>query len=63
MYLSSRLSSHTVAFRYGVICIFVSAYMNVFDLDEAYAGSALTFMVLMRYFVEDGIVIARMSFN
>ena len=39
MYLSSRLSSHTVPFRYGVICIVVSTYMNVFDLDEAYAGS------------------------
>ncbi|KAK9236371.1 major facilitator superfamily domain-containing protein [Lipomyces kononenkoae] len=36
-------------FGYGVICVFLSAYMYIIDSYEVYAASALAFVTLLRY--------------
>ena len=41
----------SVLLGYGLICIFISAYMYIIDSYEVYAASALTFVTIVRYLV------------
>jgi hypothetical protein len=47
----------SVLLGYGIICIFISAYMYIIDAYESYAASALTFVTLIRYMAAGGMTI------
>ncbi|KAF2801608.1 major facilitator superfamily transporter [Mytilinidion resinicola] len=51
-----------VPFGYGIICIFLSAYMYIIDSYEMYAASALTFVTLVRYVVAGGMTVVGIPF-
>lgn len=42
---------------FGIVCIFMSAYMYVIDSYEALAASALTFVALVRYLAAGGMTV------
>ncbi|RDW85452.1 hypothetical protein BP5796_03777 [Coleophoma crateriformis] len=52
----------SVLFGYGLICIFMSAYMYIIDAYEIYAASALTFITFTRYLVAGGMTIVGIPF-
>lgn len=39
----------SVLLGYGIVCIFMTAYMYIIDSYEEYAASALTFVTFTRY--------------
>ncbi|PYI09373.1 MFS general substrate transporter [Aspergillus sclerotiicarbonarius CBS 121057] len=47
----------SVAVGFGVICIFLSAYMYIIDSYQQYAASALTFVALVRYLAAGGMTV------
>ncbi|KAK9356413.1 major facilitator superfamily domain-containing protein [Lipomyces doorenjongii] len=49
-------------FGYGVICVFLSAYMYIIDSYEVYAASALAFVTLLRYACAGGMTVVGISF-
>jgi hypothetical protein len=49
-------------FGYGLICIFMSAYMYIIDSYEIYAASALTFLTITRYLAAGGMTVAGIPF-
>ncbi|KAH8805190.1 major facilitator superfamily domain-containing protein [Xylogone sp. PMI_703] len=52
----------SVLLGYGIICIFMTAYMYVIDSYETYAASALTFMTLTRYSIAGGMTVVGVPF-
>ena len=42
---------------FGVITIFLSAYMYIIDSYQQYAASALTFVALVRYLAAGGMTV------
>lgn len=44
----------SVVIGFGIICIFMSAYMYIIDSYQVYAASALTFVALVRYVAAGG---------
>ncbi|KAF9638204.1 Major facilitator superfamily [Lasiodiplodia theobromae] len=52
----------TALFGYGIIGIFLSAYMYIIDSYEMYAASALTFVTLVRYFAAGGMTVVGIPF-
>jgi hypothetical protein len=48
----------SVLFGYGIISIFMTAYMYIIDSYEIYAASALTFVTFTRYMIAGGMTIA-----
>ncbi|KAJ5535753.1 hypothetical protein N7513_008939 [Penicillium frequentans] len=52
----------TTLFGYGVICIFLSAYMYIIDSYETYAASALTSVALIRYLAAGGMTVVGIPF-
>ncbi|KZF22777.1 MFS general substrate transporter [Xylona heveae TC161] len=59
--LWSPLAS-SVLFGYGVMNIFISAYMYVIDSYEIYAASALSFVAFTRYLAAGGMTIVGIPF-
>ncbi|KIM99898.1 hypothetical protein OIDMADRAFT_126316 [Oidiodendron maius Zn] len=49
-------------FGYGLICIFMSAYMYIIDSYEIYAASALTFVTITRYVAAGGMTVVSLPF-
>ncbi|KAK9368835.1 major facilitator superfamily domain-containing protein [Lipomyces kononenkoae] len=49
-------------FGYGVICVFLSAYMYIIDSYEVYAASALAFVTLLRYASAGGMTVVGIPF-
>lgn len=47
----------SVVVGFGVICIFMSAYMYIIDSYQQYAASALTFVALVRYLSAGGMTV------
>ncbi|GLA18388.1 hypothetical protein AnigIFM62618_006031 [Aspergillus niger] len=47
----------SIAVGFGVICIFLSAYMYIIDSYQQYAASALTFVALVRYLAAGGMTV------
>lgn len=47
----------SVVIGFGIICVFMSAYMYVIDSYEVYAASALTFVALVRYLAAGGMYV------
>jgi hypothetical protein len=52
----------SVLFGYGLITIFLSAYMYIIDSYEIYAASALTFVTVTRYLVAAGMTAVGIPF-
>ena len=52
----------SVLLGYGLICIFISAYMYIIDSYEIYAASALTFVTIVRYLVAGGMTVVGVPF-
>lgn len=52
----------SAAFGFGIIGIFLSAYMYIIDSYEIYAASALTFVTLVRYFAAGGMTVVGIPF-
>ncbi|KAF1982190.1 MFS transporter [Aulographum hederae CBS 113979] len=52
----------SVLFGYGVIGIFISAYMYIIDSYQIYAASALTFLAFVRYLVAGGMTVVGIPF-
>ena len=52
----------SVLLGYGLICIFISAYMYIIDSYEIYAASALTFATIVRYLVAGGMTVVGVPF-
>ncbi|KAK9234238.1 major facilitator superfamily domain-containing protein [Lipomyces kononenkoae] len=52
----------STVFGYGVICVFISAYMYIIDSYEVYAASALAFVTLLRYASAGGMTVVGISF-
>ncbi|KAF2085400.1 major facilitator superfamily transporter [Saccharata proteae CBS 121410] len=52
----------SVLFGYGIICVFISAYMYIIDSYEMYSASALTFTALTRYLAAGGMTVAGIPF-
>ncbi|KAK9470912.1 major facilitator superfamily domain-containing protein [Dipodascopsis tothii] len=49
-------------FGYGIIGIFLSAYMYIIDVYEVYAASALTFLTVFRYWLSGGLTVVGIPF-
>ncbi|RDW61640.1 MFS general substrate transporter-58 [Coleophoma crateriformis] len=52
----------SVLFGYGLICIFMTAYMYLIDSYEIYAASALTFVTFTRYVTAGGMTVVGVPF-
>ncbi len=52
----------SVLLGYGLISIFMTAYMYVIDSYEIYAASALTFVTFTRYMVAGGMTVVGVPF-
>lgn len=47
----------SVVVGFGIICIFLSAYMYIIQSYQQYAASALTFVALVRYLAAGGMTV------
>ncbi|KAK1140904.1 hypothetical protein N8T08_009777 [Aspergillus melleus] len=47
----------SVVIGFGIICVFLSAYMYIIDSYQQYAASALTFVALVRYLAAGGMTV------
>lgn len=52
----------SVLFGYGLITIFMTAYMYIIDSYEIYAASALTFVTFVRYLIAGGMTVVGVPF-
>lgn len=52
----------SVLLGYGLICIFMTAYMYIIDSYEMYAASALTFVTSTRYMIAGGMTVVGVPF-
>lgn len=52
----------SVLFGYGLICIFMSAYMYIIDSYGTYSASALTFVTFTRYLTAGGMTVVGIPF-
>lgn len=52
----------SVLFGFGVINIFMSAYMYIIDSYEIYSASALTIVAVVRYFAAGGMAVVGIPF-
>jgi len=52
----------SVLFGYGIITVFLSAYMYIIDSYEILSASALTLVTLMRYFAAGGMTVVGFPF-
>lgn len=52
----------SVVFGYGIITVFLSAYMYIIDSYEVMSASALTIVTLMRYFAAGGMTVVGFPF-
>ncbi|KUJ11239.1 MFS general substrate transporter [Mollisia scopiformis] len=52
----------SVLLGYGIICIFMTAYMYIIDSYEVYAASALTFVTFTRYMTAGGMTVVGVPF-
>jgi len=52
----------SVPLGFGMLCIFMTAYMYIIDSYEIYAASALTFATFTRYMAAGGMTIAGIPF-